>query len=134
MSPEVANRKLRLLGEYLDELKKYVGLPRAQAEISRYAIERLCQLVVEVLSDVTIHLLADRYGCSMGTYKEAFRKAGEIGLLDVDTSEALQKAAGLRNLLVHLYDKIDLDLLLSGLPILISAAEKASGELLEAAG
>lgn len=124
MSPEVAVRKLALLNRFLADLKKH-----AAAGADRYAIERLCQLVVEVLSDITTHWLVARHGYTAGGYRQAFRRAVELGVYPPEIAPALDRAAGLRNLLVQLYDEIDPDRLLDALPALIDAAERAAGSL-----
>ena len=129
MSPEVVVRKLSLLNRFMGDLKKYAGTGRERALAERYAIERLCQLVVEVLSDITTHWLVARHGYTAGGYKQAFRRAVELGVYPPEIAPALDQAAGLRNLLVHLYDEIDLDRLLDFLPTLIDAAERAAGSL-----
>lgn len=55
------------------------------------------------------HELAER-GIVPGTYRDAFRRAGEEGLIPADLAASLADAAGLRNVLVHLYEDIDYEI------------------------
>ncbi len=45
------------------------------------------------------------------SYRDAFRLAGDHGLLPSDLAERLQEATGMRNTIVYLYEEIDLAIL-----------------------
>ncbi|MFO7680657.1 MAG: HepT-like ribonuclease domain-containing protein, partial [Chloroflexota bacterium] len=51
------------------------------------------------------------------SYREAFRLAGKHGLLPVDLAERMQNAAGMCNILVHLYKDIDCQILRDSIKI-----------------
>ena len=129
MSPEVIARKLARLEKYLRDLKTFMKLSTKKQKKEQYSIERLCQLIVEVLSDLTSHVLSDWHNISAGGYKEVFKQAGVANIYSHDLAEELQKAAGLRNLLVHLYEEIDSDKLSLAVPRLMDAAEQAAVKL-----
>lgn len=114
MAPEVVVRKLGYLRSLLDELRKHAGATADEIADDPYRVERLLELLVTAAADLLTHLLAER-GTQPGTYRETFRRAGELGLLDRDLSERLQKAAGMRNVLVHLYDEIDYGIVREGI-------------------
>ncbi|MFQ5400747.1 MAG: DUF86 domain-containing protein [Anaerolineae bacterium] len=50
------------------------------------------------------------------SYRDAFKLAGEHGILPADLAVRLQKAAGMRNVLVPLYESIDYDDLHQSIP------------------
>ena len=98
------------LSGYLDDLSAHRG--RAAAEIAGvpYELERLLELIVQVAADILSHVLAER-GASPESYRASFELAGEQGLLPTDLASRLARAAGLHNILVHLYEDIDYDII-----------------------
>jgi len=67
-------------------------------------------LLVEASSSVAFHVLSMREGTSPGSYKDAFMRLGAAGLLPAKLAHRLGKLAGMRNVLVHGYQQVDLDL------------------------
>jgi uncharacterized protein YutE (UPF0331/DUF86 family) len=106
VAPEVVVRKLDTLRSLLAELEKHAGATADEIRQDPYRVERLLELLVTAAADLLSHLLAER-GEQPGTYREIFRRAGEQGLIAAELAERLEKAAGMRNVLVHLYEDID---------------------------
>lgn len=69
-------------------------------------MERLFELLVMAASDLLFHVLAD-YDLTPDSYRHAFRLAAERDLIPIDLAERLQDAAGMRNVIAHLYQQID---------------------------
>ncbi|HUP42999.1 MAG TPA: DUF86 domain-containing protein [Thermoanaerobaculia bacterium] len=133
MAPEVVVRKLDTLRSLLAELEKHAGATAEEIRRDPYRVERLLELLVTAAADLLSHLLAER-GEQPGTYKETFRQAGEQGLITSDLSDRFQRAAGMRNVLVHLYEDIDYGIVhesvgqaLRDFPELIRALEPLAG-------
>jgi uncharacterized protein YutE (UPF0331/DUF86 family) len=99
-------RKLDTLRSLLAELEKHKGATMKEIAQDPYRVERLLELLVTAAADLLSHLLAER-GEQPGTYREIFRRAGDQGLIAAELAERLEKAAGMRNVLVHLYEEID---------------------------
>jgi uncharacterized protein YutE (UPF0331/DUF86 family) len=110
LSPEVLARKLAKLRVFLSDLRPYAGASLHAVEEDHYRVERLLQLLVEVATDILAHELA-RLGVVPASYRDAVRKAVEEGLLSEELGESLERAAGLRNVLVHLYEDLDMEVL-----------------------
>jgi uncharacterized protein YutE (UPF0331/DUF86 family) len=106
---DVLVRKLGRLQTYLGDLKRHAGKSAGEIRADPYEIERLLELLVQVSVDLVTHELAER-GIVPETYRQAFLLGGEQGLLPDDLAEALADAAGLRNVLVHLYEDIDYEI------------------------
>jgi uncharacterized protein YutE (UPF0331/DUF86 family) len=106
MSPEVLARKIGRLRDYLGALDAHQGRSADEIAGDPYEVERLLELLVQVGVDALSHLLVLR-GRSASSYRDTFLQAGEAGLVDPDLAERLADAAGLRNVLVHLYEEID---------------------------
>lgn len=109
MSPDVLTRKLRRLSGYLDDLSTHRGRGAAEIAGDPYELERLLELIVQLAVDILSHLLSERR-VSPESYRATFELAGEHGLLPTDLAGRLARAAGLRNILVHLYEDIDYDI------------------------
>lgn len=106
MAREVLLRKLAYLRLLLRDLSAFEGATQAEVEAQHYVVERIIELMVGVASDLLFHLLAER-GLQPSSYREAFKLAGREGMLTVELAEQLQLAAGMRNILVHMYEEID---------------------------
>ena len=55
-------------------------------------------------------MLSIEEGTSPGSYKDAFKRLGAAGFIPADLAGRLGKLAGMRNILVHGYQRVDLDL------------------------
>ncbi|MCA1732023.1 MAG: DUF86 domain-containing protein [Acidobacteria bacterium] len=110
MAPEVVLRKLETLRRLLRDLQPMAGASLETVAAEHYKVERILELLVTASADLLQHLLAER-GIVAGSYKDVFRFAASEGLLDLPLATRLEEAAGMRNVLVHLYDEIDLRIL-----------------------
>jgi uncharacterized protein YutE (UPF0331/DUF86 family) len=114
MSPQVISRKLALLRTYLNDLKALAD--RGTVREDHYATERLIQLIVETMFDLMSHWLTARGLLAPDGYAEVVLESGRRGLITEDLSRRLLPAARMRNLLVHMYEQIDLDKLQEAIP------------------
>lgn len=62
---------------------------------------------VEAAIGLCLHLSVRVTGKPAGEYAQCFRNLGESGVIDQDLARRLAMAAGLRNLLVHEYGRVD---------------------------
>jgi uncharacterized protein YutE (UPF0331/DUF86 family) len=115
MTPEVLARKLERLKVCLTDLEGHRGRSAAAIRQDPYAVERLLELVVQIALDVVAHLLAERR-MTPSSYRAAFQEAGRCGLLPEQLAARLADAAGLRNVLVHMYDEIDYEIVAISIP------------------
>lgn len=112
--------KLGLLGELVEDLDAVgeVDGARLRAErLTRRAVERILTQVVEVTASVASHVAAATVPAPASTYRGAFADAAAAGLITPELSSSLASAAGLRNLLVHEYVRVDLDLVAAAVPV-----------------
>lgn len=108
---EVMERRLRALHVLIGGLRRrFAGMSREaflQDEDARLIAERLLHLACEACIDMANHALADRGADQPESYREAFELLGELGLVPLELSAALQQMAALRNILVHGYLAVD---------------------------
>lgn len=106
----VLERKLASLQTFIDDLSHYAQLDAAGRRREHYAIERLLQLLCESAADIGLQLLKGSPRRALaGSYREVFELMRESAGLPEAMATQLIAACGMRNLLTHLYDTIDLD-------------------------
>lgn len=111
---DVIARRVLILGQALDHLKaeRAGDVERLRKDpVLRAAVERWVQLAIEACIDIAYHIVASRHLPQPDTARGAFETLAEQGLLDHDLASRLGGAASLRNVLVHGYVDVDLELL-----------------------
>lgn len=108
------------VAEKLGSLKEYIGYLRncqrasvadlKQDPILRGAVERYLQLSAESVIDVAEMFIAELGLRKPEEYKEAIRILGEAGILPAEFAVTFSSIAGFRNILVHEYARVDLEL------------------------
>jgi uncharacterized protein YutE (UPF0331/DUF86 family) len=119
MSPDVVNKKLVSMTTYLNDLLPYRDIAFEDFVEKHYEIERIIELLVITASDVIFHLISAGGEPMPGSYRAAFLRAGEIGIISTDLSKSLALGAGLRNILAHEYEEIDYRLIHKSIPVAI---------------
>jgi uncharacterized protein YutE (UPF0331/DUF86 family) len=69
--------------------------------------ERYLHLAAECALDIGNHIVSDQGLGSPGSYREIFFLLGEASVLTPELTNKMQELAGLRNILVHDYSRID---------------------------
>ena len=110
-------RKLSRLALYVTELKGISNQPKQDFLTSglHYQAERLIELLVGTALDINFHFIKVLDLTPPTQYKESFLILGKAGILSASLAQKIANSAGLRNLLIHQYDDIDLDRLFDGL-------------------
>lgn len=107
---ELVNRKLLLITKDLEELRElfpdseeaYLKSRRDQAAVERY-LERMIGRAI----DVNFHILTGKGEPPPPDYHSSFTRLTDVGALERDFASRIAAAAGLRNRLVHDYDRLD---------------------------
>ncbi|MCG8455217.1 MAG: DUF86 domain-containing protein [Holophagales bacterium] len=106
----VLESRLGKLEELLAKLRSLAELDRAAFladDISKTLAERWLQLALECATDLGHHVIASEGWPSPSSYRETFRILAERGVLSAPLASQMERWAGLRNVLVHLYLEID---------------------------
>jgi len=112
MKNEVLN-KLERLQKYikmLNSYKKYSFQDINEDFTLRGAIERYLQLSLECCIDIGEIIISSMGLRKPETYKEVIEILGEEGILPEEFAERFAEAAKFRNVLVHMYAEIDVEL------------------------
>ena len=115
--------KLREIERLADVLESFGPLDETQLRgdvRTALAVERAITLLVELAFSVNSHVAASRLGQAPDTYGHGFALAAEAGVIDVALAERLRPSAGLRNILVHAYLKVDYGLVATAVPTAVA--------------
>ena len=111
-SADVIERRLahqrNLLAE-LDALDNRTAQALSDSAIIR-ATERLIQVIVDLAVDINAHVASTVLGRAPGTGRESFDLMVEAGGITHRLADQLKPAVGLRNVLVHLYADIEMEI------------------------
>lgn len=120
--------KLTALVGYLDELDEAVSTSieaYRSNRVLRRAVERLCQVVVECTVDVNGLLIEAEGGPPPRSARESFEEAHRLGIIDDDIRRPFcQTYVGLRNRIVHDYDRLDDEIVIRSARRLVEDARR----------
>jgi len=114
LDADVVAARLRLISDTLEQLGALRGVTTERLRdepLTRAAAERLLQVVVDLAVDVNAHLAVARLGRAPATGRDSFIDAAELGAIDDALAGRIAPAAGLRNVLVHRYLEIRIELI-----------------------
>ena len=106
----IVSAKLSQLRERGTVLAELAGEPLerfVRDTIKVSAAERQLQVSIEICLDIGQHLIAALGLPRPEEYRDVFRILGEHGVLSADFTTSLEKMAGFRNRLVHVYAGVD---------------------------
>ena len=109
---ETIERHLENMEEGLAEFSKYKGLSleELQRNLSlQWALEKGLQMLIQNLLDIGAHILAGDFKNDWDDYSEIIVKLGDHGVIPTEFAEKIKGMAGLRNILVHDYLRVDLE-------------------------
>lgn len=102
---EVISDSLRKLAEIKNESKTFL-IYRGTWK-NKDIVERNIQKIVEALIDIGKILIAEKKLREPANNKDVFNVLIEAGYFPVEYLDLIEKMIGMRNIIVHSYDKID---------------------------
>ncbi len=110
MDKDLIKTKLNKIQEYLSEVENILNLSGkiilASLEKIR-TLERNFQLIVDAMLDINIHIIRELNLGSLDDYQSTFFILAEGKVLSGDFAKKIAPVVGLRNALVHGYEKVD---------------------------
>ncbi len=107
---EKISRKLRSMKRYVDFLRSHTSVTKEELEENyelKSAIERNFQLAIESALDVGEIIISAEDLEKPEDYRSVILILGKHKVIPKDFAEGFAKAAGLRNILVHMYEEVD---------------------------
>ena len=113
LDKEFISEKFKNISEYLSETEEVLKVDDAM--IARdfrllRTLERNFQLIVDELVDVNVYLIRELELKTADDFQSTFRILAEANILPSDLAERMAPVVGLRNMLVHRYEKINKNL------------------------
>jgi len=111
-------KKLEMIAEYTKELKELLEYSDNDifADHNKlHSAERLVQLVVDLMLDVNQHFIRELDLKIPDELRGTFIILGENGILPQEFAEKIAPLTGVRNILVHQYERIEKDLFMRNL-------------------
>ncbi len=107
---DVIKNKLAAMSMYLPELMPYLEKYR-QGELvlsdpQIFIVERLFQLIADAAIDINTHIMTRAKLEPSDDYEGTFRILGKHAILPADLAEKIAGSVGLRNRMVHGYEKV----------------------------
>lgn len=107
---EKISRKLRSIKKYVAFLRSHTSATKEKLEENyelRSAIERNFQVAIESALDIGEIIISAEDLEKPEDYKSVILILGKHDILPKDFAEKFAPAAGLRNILVHMYEEVD---------------------------
>ncbi len=101
---------LQNMEEALANLKRYQGIPLEEylKDLSLVWIaEKGLQILIQNLLDIGAHILASEIKNDWDDYVDIIDKMGEHGIIPGEFAKQIRGVAGLRNILVHEYLRVE---------------------------
>ena len=109
---ELLFKKLAFIETCLQELRTLAHPERIDTDIKeRRFVEHTVQVCIQAVQDVASHVVSDQRLGEPRTNQELLGLLRNAGWLAPELSEALRLAVGFRNVLVHGYTAVDLNVL-----------------------
>ena len=108
--PELLAKKLALIETCVSDLRR-LARPDALAHDLRDQrfVEHTLQIAIQAALDVASHIVSDRRLGEPRTSRELFDLLERNDWIDATLATTLRRMVGFRNILVHGYDEVDLD-------------------------
>lgn len=106
-------RKLTLLEQKKKELQGYAIGSLGDFKAKNYmqkAVEKVLQEMIEICIDIAKHIIGDEGFRLPDDARDSFVVLSENGVIQNKTAEIIKNMVGFRNLVIHLYEKIDLEI------------------------
>jgi len=121
--PDLIAKKLAFIETRLRELSTLARLDRIREDLKEERfVEHTLQLVIQAALDVASHIVSDERLGEPATNRELFDRLAAGDWISRDLAARLGDMAGFRNVLVHGYQDVDLD-------VVKDAAEHRMGDV-----
>lgn len=110
INKELVQRKINNIENYIKEIEPLLKLEANEIVsdvLKLRTIERNFQLIVDTMLDINTHIISAKNLKAPETLQETFLILGDGGVLPFEFVKKIAPVVGLRNIVVHEYEKID---------------------------
>ena len=107
---EVIKKLIAEAREGLSEVKELTSMKLddfVKSRRARFSLRYSIILLTESLADLAVAILEEDFNLAPESYREAFLKLAEKGVVSAEVAKSMAKLVGLRNVIVHRYWTID---------------------------
>lgn len=109
--PALVTKKLAAIETALADLRRLAQPDRVSSDlVQRRFVEHTLQIAIQAALDVASHIVSDNRLGEPKTNREVFALLAHGGWIDAVLHDSLSRMAGFRNILVHGYDDVDLQI------------------------
>jgi uncharacterized protein YutE (UPF0331/DUF86 family) len=111
----IVETKLSYIQTYYQELEGILGYSNQEIKsdiLKLRALERIIQLIVDEVTDINNHIIRYAQLRVPEDFQSAFLILAENNILPEEFAQRIAPVVGLRNRLVHRYEKVDIEMLL----------------------
>lgn len=115
---DIVAQRLEPLDRAVDKLSTHRGLPRADLEADlelTWMVQRGLLTCIQAVLDVSSHLVAALGAPTPSDYRGSIIAVGRLGVVPPQLAERMAPMAGFRNVLVHEYAAVDLEIVSSAI-------------------
>jgi uncharacterized protein YutE (UPF0331/DUF86 family) len=107
--PALVQKKLATIESCLSDLRRLARPEHLASDVREQRfVEHTLQIAIQAALDVASHIVSDRRLGEPRTNRELFDLLERDGSLEASLAQILRNMVGLRNVLVHGYDDVDL--------------------------
>jgi uncharacterized protein YutE (UPF0331/DUF86 family) len=108
--PDVLAKKLAFIETCVRQLRQLARVERLDDDLREQRfVEHSLQIAIQACLDVASHIVSDERLGEPRTNRELFDLLARNGWLDAAQTEPLRDMVGFRNIVVHGYETVDLD-------------------------
>lgn len=111
-------KKMDMLSESIDQMEKLLVANIEEFkknDTTLAALERYFQKTVDTMIDINTHVIKEGDFGTVDDLQSTFKMLGDFGVLEKHFANKISPIVGVRNMLVHRYEKLDRDIFLNNL-------------------
>ena len=118
MNRDIITQKIVTIQTDIEKLKKLNILSVTDLDdfMKFHSVERIIEKIVDAAIDINQHILREYFKKKVSTGKESFLELRGEKILPPDFAESISKSVGLRNTIIHEYQKLDVNILFNSIP------------------
>ncbi|MDO5629018.1 MAG: DUF86 domain-containing protein [Mobilicoccus sp.] len=107
--------------DHLDALGEVTATRLEEDFAIRLQVERVLSQVVTLATEINTHVVSREAGRAPSDLRSSFGDLAAVGWIDRSLATELRGSSGLRNVLVHEYVDVDLDVVALAVPLALDA-------------
>ena len=123
VNSDFLKEKLAYSKKYIERLRRIISISEEDF-LDNFSLqlqsERIFEVISQLMLDICTHIIAHSSETPPSTYSDCMKKLVDVGVIKEDESNNFINIIKMRNLLVHQYGIVNLEILFEGLKMLDS--------------